>query len=501
MRLVIALMSHETNTFSPVPTPLERFGANGAVFGEEASAAYRNTNTGIAAYLDLAAEVGAEIVTPLAAEAPPSGPVEADAYRRFSDAIVEAVDHGCDACLLDLHGAMVAESTDDGEGTLLERIRCRAPGLPIAVSLDLHANVTDAMVDNASVIAGYLTYPHIDMYETGMRAGRIVLRALAGEVEPVMAWGNRPMLAHTLRMGTDDEPMRSMVGAARRLEDRREVLAASVFGGFPLADIRDAGSSVVVVTDRDRGVARRQADALLDELWRHAPQFVWRSEPLRDSVMRARALDEGPIVLIDHADNCASGGTEDTMAVLAEVMRQGLEEVAMFAVYDPRAVEEMIKAGIGAEVNIALGGKISMPSIGRQGEPLAVSGTVRAITNGEFVVRGPMYTGLRQHLGPTVVLDTGQIEIVVISRHHEPYDLGVFRSVGIEPTERRYLLLKSRIHYRAGFKPIARHIVECDGVGVTSSDYGLFRFEKVRRPIFPLDDIAGIDGASSARSA
>jgi microcystin degradation protein MlrC len=175
------------------------------------------------------------------------------------------------------------------------------------------------------------------------------------------------------------------------------------------------------------------------------------------------------------------------MAVVAEVMRQGLEDVAVAAICDPEAVERMAAAGVGARVTLPLGGKVDMPAIGRKGAPLTVTGVVRVLSNGEFTVRGPMYTGVRTFLGRTAVLDTGSLEIVVISRHHEPFDLGVLRSVGIEPTAKRFLLLKSRIHYRAGFLPIARHVVECAGEGVTSSDLGLFRFRKVRRPILPLD--------------
>lgn len=497
MRIVIALMSHETNTFSPVPTPIERFGARGAVFGNQAREAYRGTNTGFAAFLDLAEAEGAEIATPVAANAPPSGPVEAAAHERFCGEILAEVAKGCDACFLDLHGAMVTETTDDGEGELLKRIRAAAPGLPIAVALDLHANLTGDMVDNATAITGYMTYPHIDMYETGRRAGEIVLRAMKGEVDPIMVWGNRPMLPHTLRMGTDDQPMGSLVSRAAEAEAGGEVLAASVFGGFPLADIHDAGLSVVVVSDGEVATGRDLARSLLDTAWERRADFVWRSEPLDRSIARAKAFDAGPVLLLDHADNCASGGTEDTTAVLAEIIRQGLEDVAVFAIFDPEAVGEMIAAGVGAEVTIRLGGKIAMPSIGRKGEPLEVSGRIRALTDGEFVVRGPMYTGVTQSMGRTAVVDTGKVEIVVISRHNEPFDLGVFRSVGIEPTERKFLMLKSRIHYRAGFAPIARHTIACDGVGVTSSDNHLFTFEKVRRPIYPLD--AETEPGSSGR--
>ncbi len=487
MRLVIAMMKHETNTFSPVPTPLERFGGRGVHFGASAIEAFKGTNTPFAAFLDQARALKADVVTPLAADAPPSGPVDAKAYQRFTDAICEAVDKGCDACLLDLHGAMVAESTDDGEGTLLARVRALKPGLPIAVALDLHANMTDAMVDNCTAIVGYKTYPHVDMYAAGEHAGRIVLDAMAGKCRPVMVWGNRPMMPHTLRMGTYVAPMKDLIDMAVAAE-AEGLLAVTVFGGFPLADIANAGLSVVTIADGDRARAEAARDRILDEAWKRREAFVYRSEPLAESVARAKRLADGPILLIDHADNCASGGTQDTVAVLREILRQGLEDVAVFAICDARAVAEMIKAGIGAELTVKLGGKVAMPAIGRQGEPIEVTGRVRAITDGRFKVRGPMATGTISNMGRTVVFDTGTIEIVVTERNSEPFDLGSFRSVGIEPTERRYLMLKSRIHYRAGFAPIAKHIVECDGVGVTSSDMSLFKFRKVRRPVYPLDE-------------
>jgi len=173
--------------------------------------------------------------------------------------------------------------------------------------------------------------------------------------------------------------------------------------------------------------------------------------------------------------------------VLAEALRQGLEDIAVFAICDPGAVARLIAAGIGATLTLPLGGKLDMPAIGRKGEPLTLTGRVRAITDGEFTVTGPMMTGTRVALGRSVVFASGGVEIVVTERHHEPSDLGCFRSLGIEPTAKRFLLLKSRIHYRAGFQPIAKAIVECDGVGVTSSNYALFPFRTLKRPAYPLD--------------
>lgn len=483
------MMKHETNTFSPVPTPLERFMP---AFGNSARDIYRGTNTPMAAYLDIAQRAGADIATPVAGSAPPSGPVQKSAFDRFREPILEAVARGCDALMLDLHGAMVCEHNDDGEGALLAEIRRLKPGLPIAVALDLHANITPAMVENCTVLTGYKTYPHIDMYETGRLAGEILVRGLRGEIDPVIRWGRRPMLPHTLKMGHDEQPMQSLIDMARQAEaEAGGVEAVSVFGGFPLADIPRPGLSVVAMTDarRDPGGARaaQATERILDTAWARRAEFVYHAEPLGQSVARAKAMTDGPVLLIDHADNCASGGTQDTTAVLREVIRQGLKDVAVFAICDPAAVAEMARAGVGATVTVSLGGKTAMPSIGRAGEPLELTGKVRALTDGEFVVTAPMNTGTTAYMGRAGVLHVDGIDIVVIENNHEPFDLGCFRSLGIEPTTRRYLLLKSRIHYRAGFKPIAKAIVECDGVGVTTSDYSQFKFNRIERPAYPLD--------------
>ncbi len=489
MRIVIAMMKHETNTFSPLETDWRRFEEWGAHFGAAALAAYQGTRVPMGAYIDLARAAGAEIITPVAAEAMPSGPVSAAAYGRITEAICAAVDGGCEAVMLDLHGAMVSETTDDGEGALLERLRGIAPETPIAVTCDLHCNLTQRMVDNASVLVGYKTYPHVDMYEAGYSAGRILMRALAGEVRPVMAWGNRPLLAQTLRMGHVDEPMKGLIAMAREIERDQGVLAATLFGGFPLADIAEAGVSAVVVGDGDAVAARGHAERLLEAAWARRHDFVYRGRPLSQAIAAAKRLEDGPVLLLDHADNCGSGGTQDVMTVIAEVIAQELDDVAVAAVWDPGAAQAMHAAGLGAELTLDLGGKCEMPSVGLTGAPLRLSGRVSALSDGTFTVEGPMYTGVRVSMGASAVLDTGKVEIVVVSRHHEPWDQGVFRSLGIDPAAKRYLVLKSRIHYRAGFDALARHTIPCDGRGVTTSDNGLLSYRKLRRPIYPLDDI------------
>ena len=236
-------------------------------------------------------------------------------------------------------------------------------------------------------------------------------------------------------------------------------------------------------------MAERYRDELLDYAWQHRKDFVYEVEPLAESLARAAQIEASPVVLLDHYDNCASGGTMDTMTVLAGILEAELNDVAAFAIHDPEAVAQMVEAGVGANVTLSLGGKLDMPSIGLKGEPLEVSGRVKLITDGMYRNEGPASRGVLMDMGTSVVLDTGRVEIVVISRHQEPNDLACLRSLGIEPTQKRYLMLKSRVHFRAGFAELARHIVECAGTGVCTSDYSTLDFKRVERPIYPLDDL------------
>lgn len=496
MKLVIAQMKHETNTFSPVPTPLARFAVQGPVppQGDEAVAAYRGTGSAIAAFIELAEGAHADFVVPVAAAAWPSGPVEDAAFEHISGLICEAVAAGCDAVLLDLHGAMVTQTHEDGEGELLRRIRAIAPTVPIGLALDMHTNFYDAMGDHSTVVAGYQTYPHVDMHGTGLRAGRAVLALLQQRARPTMAWGRADMLPHVMRQGSDDEPNRTLQARCREME-AQGALCASVFVGFPNADIRNAGLSAVVVTDNDPALARRWTDELLTLAWQRRAEFVYRSEPLADSMAKAQALaaakpaGSGPVVLLDHSDNCASGGTMDTMTVLGAMLDAGLADAAAFAIYDPAAVAQMMAAGVGATITLPLGGHLDMPGIGLKGEPRAVTGRVRRLSDGLYRNRGPMGTGELGSMGPCGVLEVDGIQVVVISNHVEPHDIAPFTAVGIAPETLKFLMLKSRVHWRAGLRSLAHAVVECAGTGVCTSDYARLDFRRVRRPIYPLDDI------------
>lgn len=489
MRWLLAMIKHETNTFSPVPTPLARFfrGNPEILSGERAIRAYENTDSGLGGYIEVARREGAEIVVPVAAESWPSSPTDAATYEKLCGLILDEVRKGgYDAILLDLHGAMVAEGVEDAEGQLLKRLREIDPRTPVGVTLDMHANVYDDIIANANVVTGFHTYPHVDIRESGVRAADVIVRMLKGEIKPVMRWGNVPMLPHIMCQGTHADPNKSLQARCIELE-RGEVLAASVFMGFPHADIREAGLSAVVCTDDNVSAAEQYRDELLDTAWTRRAQWVFHPEPLEPTIAHAKTLTDGPVILLDHFDNTGSGGTMDTTAVLGEILRQGLENVAFYAICDPQAAEEAAAAGVGKTLTLTLGGKVPMPALKVQSEPLTVTGRVKLVFDGVYLNRGPMYRGVRNDTGLTVVLDTGKVEIVIVSRHQEPFDINCLLSAGIDPLQKRYVVLKSRVHWRAGFSEMARAIIECTGVGVTTSDYSQIEFKHVRRPIYPLD--------------
>jgi microcystin degradation protein MlrC len=267
------------------------------------------------------------------------------------------------------------------------------------------------------------------------------------------------------------------------------MLAVSVLAGFSLADIAAPCISVVVVGDGDEAAAGAAAERVARQIWTAREDFVYRSPPLAESVAQAARLAQGaekPVLLLDHGDNCMSGGTCDTMDLLEAAIAQGLTGLVSGPLCDPQAVAQLIEAGVGATVTLGVGNKLQRDGAPARA-PFEATGVVRAITDGEYIITGPTYTGQRAYMGRAAVLDIGTATLVITERTHEPWDLGVFESVGIDPRRARFLLLKSRMYCRPVFVPISAGLVECDSRGVTGSDYGLFEYTHVARPVYPFD--------------
>ncbi len=501
MRLLIAQFSHETNGYSPVRTDLARFCPDGRTLlrGAAATVFYTGTNTCMGGFLEVAAECGAEVVIPVAASAFPSGIVEDAAFDTIAARIVEEVARGgFDGILLELHGAMVTRRHPDGEGELLRRIRAVDPLIPIGIALDMHANVFPAMAGQAGVIAGYRTYPHVDMAETARRAARVLLRQIRGEIRPVCHVERVPMIPHVMRQGTHQAPNRDLQAAAAQIEDSGAALLASVFVGFPYADVSEAAASVIVVTDGAADHARAQAGRLAAQLWQARQAFVFDSTPLDAALSRARDLEgpEGPVILLDHHDNCASGGTMDTTAVLAGMIRHGISDAVFFGICDPEALAQMFAAGRGASVELALGGKVALTALGIENPPLPLRGRVAALLDDLPASPEMRARGVHRNLGAMGVLDIGGIEIVVSASQIEPISLDMLTPLGISAADKRFVALKSRVHWRTAFGAMARAVVECSGIGVCTSDYRQLPLRNLRRPLFPLDSFEVVPGRS-----
>jgi microcystin degradation protein MlrC len=491
MKCIVAMMQHETNTFSPLSTPLHAFssgvGLDEAPSGQQAIDIYGGTEFAFAALIDVAIKAGAEVSVPIAAYAEPSGKVEDGAFEVIAGKICEAVAQGCDALLLDLHGAMVTESYDDGEGELLRRIRQLAPDLPIAVALDFHTNLTSDMVDSCTVIDGYRTYPHVDTYATGCRAAETLFKIIQQNLSTRMSWRSLPMMTHLLAQTPSRQPMKDIMDTAIAAVDLGDVLNASVFGGFPLADIPHVSLSFLTVEKSDKNKSEALITELCDMAWARRKDFIFEPEGLSDSIERASLLKEFPIVIADHGDNSGAGGSADDLTVLQEMLDQGLQGIIAGPIWDPEAVDYLIGLGEGAKATVSVGGKTDVPLINQIGHSIECHGTISKITDGRFIIEGPMQTGLEVNLGRTVVFDIGSAKILISEERWEPYDPGCFTHAGLDPFEHQYILIKSRQHFRATFESIGKHIVLAAGPGVCSSDYAQFDFIHLKRPIYPLD--------------
>jgi len=488
MRFFLAMFAHETNTFSNIPTDRRQFAARDLRYGGEILEVYRGTGTCLGGMLAAAERHGVALLPSVAAAASPAGPVTSDVFRHVRDRLLADLRAAgpVDGILLDLHGAMVAETSDDGEGELLAAVRdAVGPDLPIAVTLDFHGNVTPAMARHATLLHGYKTYPHVDMAERGVEATERLIDVVAGRLRPTVALRQPRLLPPIGSQRTAVGPMRRLYDLAGEMAEDPRVASISIFAGFPLADIADAGLSIYVATHDDRPLAERLADRLEAVAWEHRHEFAHQGLPVADAVARAQALEGRPVVLADMADNTGGGAAGDGTEILRELLRVGAPSAVVACIWDPAAAAACAKAGVGATVTLPIGGKVD----DRHGAPVEVTGRVRALADGRFVHKGPMFRSVEGRLGLTAVLDAGGVKIILISLRWQTLDPEMIRFVGIDPLAEKILVLKSTIHYRAAFEPIAHAILEVDAPGLSSSNLSRFEFKKVRRPIFPLDPI------------
>ncbi|TWT13919.1 M81 family metallopeptidase [Reyranella sp. CPCC 100927] len=492
-RVLIAQFMHETNTFSKLPTTLDDYRRTWLVYGNELGERFRGTKSEIGGLLDAAETYGWTLVPALAANATPSGKLTPETWQTIRDGIVGAVRNAgkLDGICLACHGAAVTETSDDPEGELLEAIRAIVgPDLPITMTLDLHANVTDRMARLASALISYRTYPHIDQYERSQQAAALVQSMMEGKTKAqCLVLQPACMVGADHGRTTQPGPMRDLLAKADAFEKEPGINVVSVQAGFMPSDISNVGPSIAV--SYDPGAEKRAqeiARQLCQEIWDRRAEETVHLLTVEDAIAKAKVHDaaKGPLVIADGTDNPGGGAYGDATRVLKALIDTGIQGAAVGTIFDPAAVQAAIKAGVGNTVTVDLGGHHD-PAFGA---PLTVTASVRLLSNGAFINDGPMGKGVARSMGATAVLRIGGVDVVTISNRLQTTDLQVFLSQGIDPTRCRVLVVKSIQHFRAAYAPIAGEVVVVDSGALCSPDATRFAYTKLRRPVWPLDDVA-----------
>ena len=483
-RIAIGGFQHETNTFAPSLATLADFEAGGPwpelTTGPGLLDRMRGMNVSIAGFIEEAERAGHRLVPTTWGATSPSSYVTEHAYEHIAGLILDglAAARPFDAVYLCLHGAMVAEHLEDGEGELLRRVRSLVGGdVPVVASLDLHSNTTPEMVGNADALVGYRTYPHIDMADTGRRTALHLDGLLGGSGAVHKAFRQLPFIIPITWQCTTSEPMQSIMEMRDELEGG-DTASVTVTAGFPAADIHHCGPSVFAY-GRTPEAARRAVDAIADEIERREGEFegvLYAPEDgVRAAIEIARSA-ERPVVIADTQDNPGAGGDSDTTGMLRALVDLDAPRAALGMLVDTEAALAAHGAGAGSAITIALGGKSGIPG----DAPFEAEFRVEQVGDGRFTGTGPMYGGARMNLGPMASLRIRDIQILVGSRKAQLADQSMYRHCGIEPTTRKIIVNKSSVHFRADFEPIASEVLICVAPGPMVADPGALPWTRLR---------------------
>lgn len=482
MRVLAGGIYHESHSFSNIPTDIEAFKSVLYLQGREVVEELGGTVSEMAGFIEGAEKYGFELIPTLWAWGLATGPVTAAALDEMIGVVHQAYqdNDGIDGVLFTLHGAMVSEPLPDGDGYILSRFREFMGDVHIAVTLDLHANISSLMVEKADIIVGYDTYPHIDQVERGLEAAELLARAIRDEIKPVMSMAKPPMVVVPNRQFTAEAPMKHLFDLAIEAEAEPGVLSVTVAGGFAYSDVPEIGPAVVVITDNNAQLGQQRADAIADRFWELRDDFVPKPADIPTAVQRAIESSSTPVILADVGDNIGAGTPGDSTFILGELLDKGATDTVVI-IADPSSVEKAVSAGVGERVSLQIGGKTDR----FHGEPVEVRAEVTLISNGVFRNRGQMRDGIVEDMGRTAVVAVGGVRIVLTEKKMPPWNLEQLRSVGISPESQKIIVVKSAVAFRAAYEPIAGEIIEVDSPGLSSVNLGQFNFKNIRPGLFP----------------
>lgn len=485
--VMIVQFKHETNTFKPEPTGIEDYRKRNLVFGSDIMTWFAGVREEMGGFLDGLQGSDVDIIAPVAANAIPGGRVETAVFDFVWQKIRAAVEKNpvIDGVLFCMHGAMVTEEFEDGEGEMLERLRCLiGMEAPVFVTLDLHANVTQKMLQNATALFPCDYYPHVDFYEKGYKAAKIMLDTLKGKVFPVMNSRQLPMINGTIPTCTG--LMSHIVEKFQSYRDNPKVLDTSIAHGFHCADIYEAGTTVIVVTDREEEYGRKIVDEIAGCMWNNRERLQKRLFTIDEALEIANRTEDHFYVFADGGDNPGGGAPADGTILLKELLDRDVQDAALAVICDPEAVKEAEAAGPGEELDLMLGAK-KCPEF--MGKPVSCHAYVRSISDGVFTYKCAMGKGGKDRLGKTAVLRIKGVEVIVCSNRVQPRDMEIFRACGIDPYDKKILCVKSSVHYRASFQEEAVECLDLDIPGLSPQKVIPENYINVKRPVYPIDDI------------
>jgi len=484
MRVVVGSIWHESNTFSPLKTDLKCFEENELLFDNDILDYHRRKNTEIGGILEVAENKHIEIIPTVSASAITSGPVTTVAFKFLEQNLLERIQkvkQKIDGVLLVFHGAMVTEDLDDPEGYLLHRIReIVGSSIPIGVTLDHHANVSRQMVKDADFLIGYRTHPHVDQGKVGQQAAELMSFLTENKVKPIMRMRKLPAL---FPPETSPEPRAKLVQKIEELERKEEILSASFFIGYSLADIKEVGPCAIVVTKKDKQLAELEANRLAQLMWDLRNKFTLETCTIDEGINQAFTTSGGPILFIDMGDCFWAGGGGDVPFFLQSFIKKGVKNAVIAVIVDPEAVNKCIRTGIGKKLTVTIGGKIDRMNA----KPIVVTGTVKVISEGKYWGKDFQLTEKEIDMGPTTVLDVNGIEVIIVSKRTSIHDPAMLRSLNIEPKDKKIIVLKDGLLNLSTYKSIARKTIFFNSPGFANWNYYKRFYKKIPRPIFPLD--------------
>jgi microcystin degradation protein MlrC len=483
LRIAAAGFMHETNTFVPRPTTFDDFAVAqqypGLCFGEDMLRQVAGRNLGLAGFAEVAGKAGHRIMPLCWSFAQPGGIVMDHAFERICAMIIEPLGYlDPDVVFLELHGAMVTESFEDGEGELIRRVRAIVgPDVPIVCTLDLHGNISRRSVETASLMTAYRTYPHVDWGDTGRRAARFLPDVMRWGARPATAFQRYDALIPVTAQSTYTEPGRSLYAMIEKLEKKHGV-ALSLMMGFPPADIAECGPCAFAYGGSQEAVDAA-VGAIMDALARAEPAYAAHKPlPQKEAVARAitvAATAGKPVVVADTADNAGAGASSSTTGMMRELLKQKATNAMVLIAHEPEAAAAAHAAGVGAVIDATLGVHVEGPGQ----EPLDGPWKVLKLSDGRFIGTGPMLGGAPCELGPTALLGKDAVQVLVGSIRQQPLSRNTIRHLGVDPAKLGIIVVKSSVHFRNDFQEFAADVIVADSPGANPPDRRKLKYKKL----------------------